>query len=615
MICGIFDPQARPSADDALAAMLDATRHRGPDGTDRWVGHGVALGQHRLRITPEDQQACAPWHDADAQVAAVLEGRLDNRETLIRALGIEAAAGRAMADGALVCAAYARWNSAFAEHLQGEYAAAVWDGRARRLVTANSRTGAPPIFYVQHDGVWHFASDMRAIVAIPGRAPQPNLTKIAALAYPAGMLSEPTVTYYEGVRRQPAASVMTFAADREPQARTYWRPEIRDFPYRSDDEWIDAIRTALFDEVRARLRTAHPVAALLSGGLDSSILCAVAATILAEQGRELITLSAVLPDGADPTLRDERAFIDEMDVFPNLKRIYVSDPWRGPFDDLEQILRGGSTPMLTSRHYQYAAFAAAAREHGAKTLFDGVGGEFSVTQYGSGYVWECILALRWGEAARLVRNFAATEKRRLRGIVRGEILDPLAARILHQHNAKRWASALLRREFLDRMPRPAYTLRTTASLRDHRAVLWENTRRMAGITSNDGYWGYEAPRLTTPFTAPALLELCLAAPGRLKSFRGHRRGLARRTMQNLLPPKILWRTDKMPFAPDYQSRYERSRVTAHGILNAMSEDHRVAQIIDLEKVRRRLDQPASALDDMHTVPYTVDIGLFVHAFA
>lgn len=621
MICGIFDPQARAPMKEALDAMLAATAHCGPDGTDRWAGPGIALGQHWLRITPEDQRANAPWHDADAQVSVVATARLDNRAELIHALGVEAAAGRAMADGALICAAYVRWGVDFAERLRGEYSAAVWDGRARRLVTLVSRTGGEPIFYTQHDGAWFFASDTRAIAAIPGRALQPDLGKIAFLAYPAGMLHEPTRSYYEGVRRQLPASVMVFEAGCEPQVRAYWRPEIREFPYRSDDQWIDAIRATLFDAMRARLRTAHPVAALLSGGLDSSILCAVAATILAEQNRELITLSAVLPDGADPALRDERAFIDEMAAFPNLRRIYVSDPWRGPFDDLEHILRGASRPILTSRHYQYAAFAAAAREHGAKTLFDGASGEFSLTQYGVGYLLECVLAPRLRETVSLLRACARTERRRLLGVVRSELVNPITSRINAEHNQKKWSSILLQHDFVAGMPQPQFSLRTRASPHDHRLALLERMRRMHGAHAGDGYFGYENPRLTLPFSTPELIELCLAAPGRLKFFHGFRRGLARRAMQGILPPKILWRIDKMPFAPDYHQRYVRSIDKALAILDAIPAASLAALLVDHAEVRRRLRQarstPDHALRDfdvMHETPGSVQLSTFLLRF-
>ena len=144
------------------------------------------------------------------------------------------------------------------------------------------------------------------------------------------------------------------------------------------------------------------------------------------------------------------------------------------------------------------------------------------------------------------------------------------------------------------------------------APLLETMHRIAGNTSNDGYWGYENPRLTMPFSAPALLELCLAAPGRLKTFRGRRRGLARRVMQNLLPPKILWRTDKMPFAPDYHSRYQQSRDAARSMLDAVSQDADVAQIIDFTELRRRLDQSNALFDEMHIVPYTLDTATFLN---
>ena len=87
-----------------------------------------------------------------------------------------------------------------------------------------------------------------------------------------------------------------------------------------------------------RVRSPYPVAALLSGGLDSSAVVAAAARVLQHQNRRLITLSAVLPPDADAGVRDEKEYIDAFQGWPNVDLIDITDPQRGPFDDLERLM-------------------------------------------------------------------------------------------------------------------------------------------------------------------------------------------------------------------------------------------------------------------------------------
>ena len=152
-----------------------------------------------------------------------------------------------------------------------------------------------------------------------------------------------------------------------------------------------------------------PICALLSGGLDSSAVVAVAAQLLQAQNRSLTTLSAVLPKTAAPGLVDEKPFIEAFRSWDNIDRVYIADPGRGPFDDVEWLIWGGEAPSYTSRHYQYSAFAQAVGQCGGRVLLDGVGGELGPTIDDTGFYPELLLKGRWGILARELGQRAGRE--------------------------------------------------------------------------------------------------------------------------------------------------------------------------------------------------------------
>jgi asparagine synthase (glutamine-hydrolysing) len=350
----------------------------------------------------------------------------------------------------------------------------------------------------------------------------------------------------------------------------------------------------MFDAVRVRLRSNSPIAAMLSGGIDSSSVVSVAAQLLNEQGQRLTTISGVVPEQCRGRIEDERYYIDQFQSWPNIDMKYVSDPQRGPFDDLEELIEGYESPFASSRHYMYSAIAVAARSAGARVILDGFLGELGPTFHGNGYYAELLVRLRW---IRLIRELGA--KRKVSGLSwKYDLLQDLVppgftSRWRGSSNEDDWLRETpLREDFVRRelgarltelLRARKATQRTGPNLRriHHRRIL-SVSRKTRNL---NGFVGYQHVERRFPFLDKRLLEFCLAVPSTLKVRDGYKRYLIRAGLQNILPPMIQWRTDKIAFSPDYQIRYNAQRRQALSFLDSIRSADPVCDVVDIARLK------------------------------
>jgi asparagine synthase (glutamine-hydrolysing) len=272
-ICGVVTAPGAGRADPAVVeAACDVLRHRGPDhGAVESFGRAV-LGYRRLRIidlATGDQ----PVANESGDVVAVLNGELYNFRELREGL----AAGhdvRGTGDTPVIPHLYEEHGPRFVEHLHGMFAIALWDQRRGRLVLARDRFGKKPLLWTRlGDGSLAFASELKALLTLPGVARRVRLDAVDAflsLGYVPG-----DETAIDGVQRLAPGHTLVLEGG-EATIEPYWRLEPRSLEF-DEDEWLDAVREGVRAAVRRRLVADVPLGALLSGGIDSSIVVAVMA--------------------------------------------------------------------------------------------------------------------------------------------------------------------------------------------------------------------------------------------------------------------------------------------------------------------------------------------------
>jgi asparagine synthase (glutamine-hydrolysing) len=633
-IVGLFHRTGKPVDPKVLDTMLAALGHRGPDEAGAWHAGPVALGQQHRQLTPESCDERLPLYDPLSGLALVADCRLDNREDLYEALAVPQAQHAHTSDSQLLLLAYQQWGSQCVDHLLGDFAFAIWNQRTHGLFCACDPMGMRPLYIYQGPTCFAFATEIKGLLAHAAIPTRLNKRKLACLTVPAFAVLDRESTYFDAIFRLPAATTITVTAAHV-RRRTYWTPTPMTRLRLPPAEAFEAFRELWFKAVAARLRSAFPVAALLSGGLDSSAVVATAAHLLRRQNRSLLTLSAVLPPGSQAGVADEKPFMDQFQKWDNIEMVFITDTWRGPFDDLERLVWSGEGPHYTSRHYLYTAFAEAATQRQARLMFDGCGGELGPTYRGDGYYTELLLSGCWWRLAREIRHRAQQDRRPywracLSRVARpyllpwlGHLLGRETVRFDHAQFRAYPLQAVFVRQALgsEADDIAALAARSHRPFLTHRYNQWRQMMR-ARPWDAPGFSGYEHVSLTWPFLDKRVLEFCLAASGEMKVHNGYERYLIRAGLDGVLPSTIQWRTSKEPFSPDYHLRYNRQRPQVQALLAAIAPNDPIREVVDVDALQRmaavdmqgnRGNTPAD-FAAMHLVPGGVYLMAFLRQF-
>jgi asparagine synthase (glutamine-hydrolysing) len=293
-ICGIASREGAPYA-ERLAAMSAALVHRGPDSGGEHFDGPVALGARRLSIidlTGGDQ----PIENEDGSCVVVQNGEIYNYPELRRELEREGHRFRTNCDTEVHLHLYEQHGAEYARRLRGMFAVALWDSQRRRLVLARERYGIKPLYYRATGGGLEFASELRAL-------PRGEIDLEALEAFLTFNSIPAPYSIFRDTRKLPAGHVLVWEERGGLSVERYARPgpvpaeEMRDG---DEAELVEELRARLRDSVRAHLLSDVPVGVLLSGGVDSAVLAALAAQ---ETGEAVHTFTI----GFEEKSFDERA--------------------------------------------------------------------------------------------------------------------------------------------------------------------------------------------------------------------------------------------------------------------------------------------------------------------
>jgi asparagine synthase (glutamine-hydrolysing) len=389
-ICGIVRAAGRAVDRDVLAAMSNALVHRGPDSAGEVVLGEAGLAARRLAII-DLEGGDQPIANEDGRIVVVQNGEIYNHAELRAEL--EAAGHRFRtphSDTEVLVHLYEQHGPRFAERLRGMFAVAVWDSERRRLVLARDRFGIKPLYYRDGDD-FAFASELKALRALPDLSREVDLDALEAfLAFNA--IHGPR-TIYRDVRKLPAGHVLV---REEGAARIERYADERPAVEHRDEPWealADELRERLRDSVRAHLVSDVPVGVLLSGGVDSSALAALAA----EHGR-VSTFSIGFT---------EKSF-SEVELARTIARRYGTDHHELVVEPdaaelLPTIAAAFDEPFADSSALPTYLVSELAAQH-VKVALSGEGGDELFGGYET-YVADT-LAMRTGGAARLLSPLA-----------------------------------------------------------------------------------------------------------------------------------------------------------------------------------------------------------------
>jgi asparagine synthase (glutamine-hydrolysing) len=366
-ICGFVNLDGAPADPGLLRRMTATLRHRGPDGAGGMTDGGAGLGHTRLSII-DLAGGAQPMQSADGSTSIVFNGEIFNylelREELI-------AKGRVFAsrsDTEVILQLYEEEGENCTERLNGQWAFAIWDARKRRLFLSRDRLGVRPLFYARTANSFYFASEIKALFACPDVAAGLDLRALDQIF--TFWVTIPPRTAFENVCQLPPGHSLLLEGG-SVRSWPYWR---LDSCISGEENGADEGRVAaelldlLQDATRIRLRSDVPVGAYLSGGIDSTLIAALAKRAA---GDRLRTFSVAFEDPAF----DESSYQSEASAYLETSHSSVRCSHDDIARDFVDVIRHIEQPVLRTAPVPLFALSRLVRAGGYKVVLTGEGAD------------------------------------------------------------------------------------------------------------------------------------------------------------------------------------------------------------------------------------------------
>ncbi|MEV7404213.1 asparagine synthase (glutamine-hydrolyzing) [Streptomyces sp. NPDC091267] len=590
-------------ASETLDAMTETMSCRGPDDRGTWINGPAALGHRRLAIIdlPGGRQPMTA-DTPGGTVALVYSGETYNFTELRRELTGRGHRFTTESDTEVVLRGYLEWGEAVAERLNGMYAFAVWDGRHDKLVMIRDRMGIKPFYYYETpDGVL-FGSEPKAILANPLARARVGLDGLRELF---AFVKTPGHAVWEGMREVEPGTVVT--VDRNGLRRhVYWQLETR--PHTDGkDESIAHVRALLDDIVRRQMVSDVPRCTLLSGGLDSSAMTAIAARQLAETGETVRSFAVDFLGQADNFVADELRTTPDTPYVHDVARASGTDHRDIVLDshalaDPEvraQVIRARDIPMgFGDMDASLYLLFRSIREHSTVAL----SGESADEVFG-GYLQffdeEARRANTFPWLVRFAQHFGDDSD-----VLRPELTAALDIPSYIQDSYDTAVAGIQRLEgesdFEFRMRRICHLHLT----RFVRVLLDRKDRASMAV-------GLE---VRVPFCDHRLVEYVYNTPWSLKSFDDREKSLLREATADVLPKSVYDRV-KSPYPSTQDPKYALA-LQGHAKDLLARHSHPVFDLVDRDRVKRvaQHDAPQITQASRRGLERTLDLALWLDLY-
>lgn len=541
-IAGIIDWKNELEAQRRILEVMQETlRRRGPDQKGVYICSPAALIHTRLSVV-DLENGKQPMHlakgDGEAELILVYNGELYNTEDLRSELKSHGHIFRGHSDTEVLLHAYARWGENCVERLNGIFAFAVWEAATRRLFLARDRIGVKPLFVCRQDACLLFASEIKALLAHPKVEAVIDADSLAEILL-IGPGRTPGYGVFRGIEELPPATCGYYTEYGGLQLRQYWRME--DHPHTdSFEQTVQRVRDLVLDAIRRQLVSDVPVGTFLSGGLDSSIISAVADRHFQESGGKLHTFSVEYKDNEryfqsskfQPD--SDEAFIRKMNSFLHAEHHRIVLGTDELVNALYEAVEARDLPGMADVDASLLLFCRQVKQQVTVAL----SGECADEIFG-GYPWYRDREIReqygfpWSQNTDYRASF-----------LRPELVGGIDA---YTYVNERYRQTLAACSILPWTSSEECRMREMVNLN----LYWFMQTLLDRKDRMSMYSGLE---VRVPFCDYRIAEYLYSVPWAMKDWNGTEKGLLRAAMSDLLPCEVLWRK-KSPYPkthhPDY----------------------------------------------------------------
>jgi len=543
-IAGVFKPGGVNQGDVELVRAMNAVQsHRGPDADGIHQETTCVLGHRRLAIIDLSADGRQPFSSPCGRYHMVFNGEIYNYIELRRELEDAGRVFWTKTDTEVLLAAYLHWGADCLHRLNGMFAFAVHDALAQTLFLARDRFGVKPLYYVRQDGLFAFASEIKALLKVPGLSRAPDmLSMFDYLVFHRTDIREET--FLRHIRRV-VKGCHALVDTNGYQEVSWWAPEnyLRDGDIDSIDDVCRHVEELLVSAVELRMRSDVPVGSCLSGGLDSSVLLGILYDKL-NATPSFKCFTEVFPG----TSVDESCFVDKLqERFPFVS-LRSSSTGAQVFDDFAEFVWHNDEPTSGPSFYAQYDVMRLVKQNGVVVLLDGQGGDESFAGYQYFHGFNLLGVLQNEGFAGFIREF-------INVLSRGQDISAfatLAFQILPSPVKEflLYRSSPVRYGFFRNHAAESVILNEFFSARNLNESLVQhfNYKLEHLLRTEDRNSMAFSLETRLPYLDYRLVEFLLGLPAKYKIQFGHTKWLQKKSVGQYSIPEITNRKDKLGFA-------------------------------------------------------------------
>ena len=556
-MCGIsviVNTKDAPVQDKLVRSMNARIAHRGPDNDGIYRGGNFAIGHRRLSILDTGHLAHQPFQYRDYIIT--FNGEIYNHCELRKQLIAKGYTFTTRSDTEVILVAYDCWGTQCVNYFEGMWSFVVYDPKKKILFGSRDRYGLKPFYYSTFANLFVIASEVKQYMELPGFKPVLN-EQVAFNFLNYGALNYSDETFFQGVQSLGAGHnlVYNLSTHRHSISRWYYFPEGKTNKL-DMQEAADEFRRLFRESVATRLSSDVPVAACLSGGLDSSSIVSMARSLMTS-GSDFLTLSICWNDKAI----DERHYIEEVvrhsgvankKIFPDMNELNRDEIF-------EKIIYHQDQPIPSASHFaEYKVYEGAAQA-GFPVLLDGQGADEYLGGYGI-FNWFHLHGLlsqgrfvsfsREWSAVRRQSNFSDNQMLRMFLYMKYKLGRPLISSFINEswHPAVQGGNPQL----------PPAGIKLNAKNLSFNQIFTSSLPYQLHSADRNSMCHSVESRL--PFLDHRLVEFCYMLPDTLKISNGLSKIVLREGLKSILPPEIYQRKTKLGFpAPEIQWMHQNAQ--------------------------------------------------------
>lgn len=560
---------------NVLWAMNKAQRHRGPDEEGIYLSDACGLAHVRLSILDLEMGKQPMYYHTDAEkYAIVYNGEIYNMHEIRKELIEHGIAFETTCDTEVILKGYVVWGRDIVKRLNGIFAFAIWEEKAKRLILCRDRLGVKPLFYMVHGEEVIFASEIKAMLSYDKKiatVDRQGLCELLALG-PAHTCGR---TVYQGVTEVKPGTLCQLD-ERGIQEETYWQLEGHEHED-SEQKTVEKTAFLIRDSIRMQLLSDIPVCTFLSGGLDSSIVTSVASECMKQKGMSLATYSFDFEGNEEYFAANsfqpsqDAPFAKEMSEYLGTKHTVLSCSNEKLFIHLYDAMRARDYPCMADVESSLLYFCGEVSKHFRVTLT----GECADEIFG-GYPWFYRKDMFERQAFPWSHDMEART-----ALLKTELVEELK---LGQYSVEAYENTIAK------TPRLSGETGEEARRRElsYLNLKWFMATLLERMDRTSMNRGLEA---RVPFADHRIVEYLYNVPWHIKFMGNMEKGLLRHAAKGLLPDCVLFRK-KSPYPKTYHPEYERMLKEAFAKI-IKCENEPVRQLIDVDKVREYLEMPMS----------------------